>query len=174
MSRTRTWAISFASIKIFFSTSVAVPQTALSSAALELFHDEEEEGEAELIIEEEEDDDSPSKFKPTKKPKRKKKQKQRQPQTPSSEDGERFTVNLLHFRENNKNNTTAHQQSPSRSQKIGNEGLQPQSRREQLEDELVITLNKALEKADIMYQEELKVVMKANMPSIPGLDGLLD
>ena len=46
--------------------------------------------------------------------------------------------------------------------------------KEQFEDELVITLNKALEQADLMYQEELKVVMKENMPSIPGLDGLLD
>ena len=46
--------------------------------------------------------------------------------------------------------------------------------KEQFEDELVITLNKALEQADLMYQEELKVVMKQNMPSIPGLDGLLD
>ena len=46
--------------------------------------------------------------------------------------------------------------------------------KEQFEDELVITLNKVLDLADIMYQEELKVVMKANMPSIPGLDGLLD
>ena len=46
--------------------------------------------------------------------------------------------------------------------------------KEQFEDELVITLNKALEQADLMYQEELKVVMKENMPSIPGLEGLLD
>lgn len=45
---------------------------------------------------------------------------------------------------------------------------------EQFEDELVITINKALEKADIMYQEEMKSVMKENMPNIPGLDGLLD
>jgi DNA-binding protein YbaB len=46
--------------------------------------------------------------------------------------------------------------------------------KEQFEDELIITVNNALEKADLMYQEELKIVMKANMPSIPGLDGLLD
>ncbi len=46
--------------------------------------------------------------------------------------------------------------------------------KEQFEDELIITINNALEKAELMYQEELKVVMKANMPSIPGLDGLLD
>ena len=46
--------------------------------------------------------------------------------------------------------------------------------KEQFEDELVISLNQALEKAELMYQEELKIVMKANMPSIPGLDGLLD
>lgn len=45
---------------------------------------------------------------------------------------------------------------------------------EQFEDELVITLNQVLEKADAMHQEELKLVMKDNMPNIPGLDGLLD
>jgi DNA-binding protein YbaB len=45
---------------------------------------------------------------------------------------------------------------------------------EQFEDELVITLNKVLEMADGMYQEEMKTVMKHNMPNIPGLDGLLD
>mgnify|MGYP000538028925 CR=1 FL=1 len=45
--------------------------------------------------------------------------------------------------------------------------------KEQFEDELVITLNKALEKADLMQQEELKMVMKENMPNIPGLDGLM-
>tara|TARA_R110002050_G_scaffold20348_1_gene57681 strand:+ start:72705 stop:73013 length:309 start_codon:yes stop_codon:yes gene_type:complete len=46
--------------------------------------------------------------------------------------------------------------------------------KEQFEDELVITLNKALEQADLMNQEELKRVMKDHMPNIPGLDGLLD
>ncbi|MGB0806625.1 MAG: YbaB/EbfC family nucleoid-associated protein [Salibacteraceae bacterium] len=46
--------------------------------------------------------------------------------------------------------------------------------KEQFEDELVITLNKVLEEADLMHQEELKTVMKENMPNIPGLDGLLD
>lgn len=46
--------------------------------------------------------------------------------------------------------------------------------KEQLEDELIICLNNALEKADSMHQEELKMVMKSNMPNIPGLDGLLD
>jgi DNA-binding protein YbaB len=46
--------------------------------------------------------------------------------------------------------------------------------KEQFEDELIITLNQALEKADLMHQEELKGVMKANMPNIPGMDGLLD
>lgn len=45
--------------------------------------------------------------------------------------------------------------------------------KEQFEDELIITLNKALEQAETMFQEELKMVMKSNMPSIPGLDGLL-
>lgn len=45
---------------------------------------------------------------------------------------------------------------------------------EQLEDELLVTLNNALAKADQLYQSELKDVMSANMPNIPGLDGLLD
>ncbi|UTW66057.1 YbaB/EbfC family nucleoid-associated protein [bacterium SCSIO 12643] len=45
---------------------------------------------------------------------------------------------------------------------------------EQFEDELIITLNQALEKADVMYQEEMKTAMKGYMPNIPGLDGLLD
>ncbi|MFT4754536.1 MAG: DNA-binding protein YbaB [Salibacteraceae bacterium] len=46
--------------------------------------------------------------------------------------------------------------------------------KEQLEDELITTLNNALEKAEEMFQEEMKTVMKSNMPDIPGLDGLLD
>lgn len=48
--------------------------------------------------------------------------------------------------------------------------------KEQFEDELIITINNTLEKAKILYEEELKTVMKENMPSIPGLDmeGLLD
>jgi DNA-binding protein YbaB len=46
--------------------------------------------------------------------------------------------------------------------------------KEQFEDELVIALNNALDKADMLYQDELKIVMKSNMPNIPGLDGLLD
>jgi DNA-binding protein YbaB len=46
--------------------------------------------------------------------------------------------------------------------------------KEQFEDELIITLNKSLELAEVLFQDELKTVMKANMPSIPGLDGLLD
>lgn len=45
---------------------------------------------------------------------------------------------------------------------------------DQLEDELLITINRALEKATILYDAELKEVMKNNMPAIPGLDGLLD
>jgi hypothetical protein len=45
---------------------------------------------------------------------------------------------------------------------------------EQFEDELIVTINNALEKADLLFQDELKVVMKENMPNIPGLDGLLD
>ena len=45
---------------------------------------------------------------------------------------------------------------------------------EQLEDELLVTLNRVLTKADLLYQSELKEEMSANMPDIPGLEGLLD
>lgn len=48
------------------------------------------------------------------------------------------------------------------------------SDKEQFEDELVITLNNALEMANELYESELKQVMKTHMPNIPGLDGLLD
>lgn len=42
--------------------------------------------------------------------------------------------------------------------------------REQLEDYLVITLNKAIEKATKINEAELASVAKEGMPSIPGMD----
>lgn len=44
---------------------------------------------------------------------------------------------------------------------------------EQLEDLLVITLNKAVEKASLVHDAELAAVAKEGMPNIPGLDSLL-
>lgn len=45
-----------------------------------------------------------------------------------------------------------------------------QENREQLEDYLVITLNKAIEKATKVNEAELASVAKEGMPSIPGMD----
>lgn len=44
--------------------------------------------------------------------------------------------------------------------------------KEQLEDYLVLTLNKAIEKATEINEAELAVVAKDGMPNIPGMDGL--
>lgn len=44
--------------------------------------------------------------------------------------------------------------------------------REQLEDYLVLTLNKAIEKASEVHETELAAVAKEGMPNIPGMDGL--
>ncbi|MEM6864477.1 MAG: YbaB/EbfC family nucleoid-associated protein [Bacteroidota bacterium] len=44
--------------------------------------------------------------------------------------------------------------------------------REQLEDYLVLTLNKALEKATEIQETELGAVAKEGMPNIPGMDSL--
>lgn len=41
--------------------------------------------------------------------------------------------------------------------------------KEQLEDYLVLTLNKAISKASAIHEEELAKVAKEGMPSIPGL-----
>lgn len=46
------------------------------------------------------------------------------------------------------------------------------SDREQLEDYLVLTLNKAIEKATAVNEAELAAVAKEGMPNIPGMDGL--
>ncbi len=45
--------------------------------------------------------------------------------------------------------------------------------KEQLEDYLIVTLNKAIESATKIQEAELGAVAKEGMPSIPGLDSLL-
>ena len=45
--------------------------------------------------------------------------------------------------------------------------------KEQLEDYLVVTLNKAIAKASQVHETEIAAVAKEGMPNIPGLDGLL-
>lgn len=42
--------------------------------------------------------------------------------------------------------------------------------KEQLEDYLVLVLNKAIEKATVVNEAELGTVAKEGMPNIPGLD----
>ena len=42
--------------------------------------------------------------------------------------------------------------------------------KEQLEDYLIVTLNKAIEKASKVNQAELDAVAKVDMPMIPGMD----
>lgn len=44
--------------------------------------------------------------------------------------------------------------------------------KEQLEDYLVLVLNKAIEKATSVNEAELGAVAKDGMPNIPGMDGL--
>jgi DNA-binding YbaB/EbfC family protein len=44
--------------------------------------------------------------------------------------------------------------------------------KEQLEDYLILTLNKAIEKATQVNEAELAAVAKDGMPNIPGMDGL--
>lgn len=44
--------------------------------------------------------------------------------------------------------------------------------KEQLEDYLVLTLNKAIEKATKVQETELGAVAKEGMPNIPGMDSL--
>lgn len=41
---------------------------------------------------------------------------------------------------------------------------------EELEDYLIITLNKALEKASKINEDEMAVAAKSGMPNIPGMD----
>jgi DNA-binding protein YbaB len=42
--------------------------------------------------------------------------------------------------------------------------------REQLEDYLILTINKALEKGQGIHDAEMAAVAKEGMPNIPGLD----
>ena len=42
--------------------------------------------------------------------------------------------------------------------------------KEQLEDYLILTMNKAIEKASSIYEAEIAAVAKEGMPSIPGMD----
>ena len=42
--------------------------------------------------------------------------------------------------------------------------------KEQLEDYLILTLNKALEKAQNIHDTEMAAVAKEGMPNIPGMD----
>lgn len=44
--------------------------------------------------------------------------------------------------------------------------------KEQLEDYLILTLNKAIEKATKINETELATVAKEGMPNIPGMDSL--
>ncbi len=45
--------------------------------------------------------------------------------------------------------------------------------KEQLEDYLVLTLNKAIEKASSINEAEIGAAAKDGMPDIPGMDGLM-
>ncbi len=45
--------------------------------------------------------------------------------------------------------------------------------KEQLEDYLILTLNKAIEKAGKIQEQELAAVAKEGMPNIPGMDAFL-
>lgn len=47
------------------------------------------------------------------------------------------------------------------------------SNKDQLEDYLILTLNKAIEKATIINENELAAVAKEGMPNIPGMDSFL-
>ncbi len=47
------------------------------------------------------------------------------------------------------------------------------SDKEQLEDYLILTLNKAIEKATTINENELAAVAKEGMPNIPGMDSFL-
>jgi DNA-binding YbaB/EbfC family protein len=46
------------------------------------------------------------------------------------------------------------------------------SDKEQMEDYLILTLNKAIEKAGHIHETEVAAAAKEGMPDIPGMDGL--
>ncbi|GAK97518.1 transcriptional regulatory protein [Nonlabens tegetincola] len=58
------------------------------------------------------------------------------------------------------------------SRKIKNISINPEllEDQEQLEDYLILTLNKALSKADGIYDQEVAAAAKDGMPNIPGMD----
>lgn len=43
---------------------------------------------------------------------------------------------------------------------------------EEIEDYLIITLNKALSRATAINEQEMAIAAKSGMPNIPGMDGL--
>lgn len=43
---------------------------------------------------------------------------------------------------------------------------------EELEDYLILTLNKALNRASAINEQEMAIAAKSGMPNIPGMDGL--
>lgn len=45
---------------------------------------------------------------------------------------------------------------------------------EEFQDELILTVNRALEQASALHDEEMKATMSKHMPNIPGMDGLLN
>ncbi|ARN71197.1 nucleoid-associated protein, YbaB/EbfC family [Nonlabens tegetincola] len=58
------------------------------------------------------------------------------------------------------------------SRKIKNISIDPEllEDQEQLEDYLILTLNKALSKAEGIYDQEVAAAAKDGMPNIPGMD----
>ncbi|MEE2802385.1 MULTISPECIES: YbaB/EbfC family nucleoid-associated protein [Nonlabens] len=58
------------------------------------------------------------------------------------------------------------------SRKIKNISINPEllEDQEQLEDYLILTLNKALSKAEGIYDQEVAAAAKDGMPNIPGMD----
>ena len=44
--------------------------------------------------------------------------------------------------------------------------------KEQLEDYMVLVMNKAIERATVISENELAIAAKDGMPNIPGMDGL--
>lgn len=46
--------------------------------------------------------------------------------------------------------------------------------KEQLEDYLIVTLNKAIEKASQVHETEIAAVAKEGMPNLPGMEGFFN
>lgn len=45
--------------------------------------------------------------------------------------------------------------------------------KEQLEDELIVAINRAMEKAGALYESEMKDLVKDYLPNIPGLSNMM-